>query len=45
LRIPGEIEWENYDHAMKHEIQFPEDVVTNLRKAADLAGLSPAWLT
>jgi hypothetical protein len=34
-----------YDQAMKHEIQLPEDVITNLRKAADLAGLSPAWLT
>ena len=45
LRVPGEIEWERYDDAMRKGIQLPEDVVTNVRKATDMAGLSPAWLT
>jgi ureidoglycolate dehydrogenase (NAD+) len=45
LRVPGEIEWERREQAMKHGIPLPEDVVTNLRKAADMARLSPPWLT
>ena len=45
LRVPGEIEWEHSDRAMKQGIGLPEDVLANLRKAADLAGLSPNWLT
>jgi LDH2 family malate/lactate/ureidoglycolate dehydrogenase len=45
LRVPGEIEWERYDDAMRNGIQLPADVVSNVRKAADMAGLSPTWLT
>ncbi|MDB6031497.1 MAG: Ldh family oxidoreductase [Verrucomicrobiales bacterium] len=45
LRVPGEIEWERHEQAMKQGIALPEDVLTNLRKAADMAGLSPEWLT
>lgn len=44
LRVPGEIEWERYERALRDGIALPDDVVANLRKAADLAGLSPEWL-
>ena len=41
LRVPGEMEWENYDRAMANGIALPEDVVVNLDKAAALTGLPP----
>ena len=44
LRVPGEMEWERYEHALAEGIPMPEDVVTNLKKAAAMTGLSPAWL-
>jgi len=37
LYVPGEMEWERYSRAMVEGIPLPEDVVTSLRKAADLA--------
>ncbi|HUR46191.1 MAG TPA: Ldh family oxidoreductase, partial [Candidatus Saccharimonadales bacterium] len=45
LRVPGEMEWEHYERAMKEGITLPEDVRANLRKAADMARLFPEWLT
>ena len=44
LYVPGEMEWERRDHALTHGIPLPEDVVTNLRKAAAMTGLAPEWL-
>ncbi len=44
LRVPGEIEWERYDRSLTHGIPLPEDVVANLRKAADITGRPPDWL-
>lgn len=38
LYVPGEMEWERYDHALKHGIALPEDVIPSLQKAADLSG-------
>jgi LDH2 family malate/lactate/ureidoglycolate dehydrogenase len=45
LLVPGEIEWERHERAMTHGILLPEDVVTNLKKAADMTGRSPEWLS
>ena len=44
LLIPGELEWERLDRAMSTGIALPADVVENLRKAAEVTGLSPEWL-
>jgi len=44
LRVPGEIEWERHQLAMRDGIRLPEDVVATLRKAAAATGLSPDWL-
>jgi LDH2 family malate/lactate/ureidoglycolate dehydrogenase len=39
LLVPGELEWERYDRAMKEGIHLPGDVVENLKAAAELTGL------
>jgi LDH2 family malate/lactate/ureidoglycolate dehydrogenase len=39
LFVPGEMEWERHDYAMKHGISLPDDVVASLKKAAELSGL------
>jgi LDH2 family malate/lactate/ureidoglycolate dehydrogenase len=39
LLVPGELEWERYDRAMKEGIPLPSDVVENLQAAAELTGL------
>ncbi len=44
LYVPGEMEWERRDHALTHGVPLPEDVVINLRKAAEMTGLTPDWL-
>ena len=44
LLVPGELEWERYDRAMREGIPLPADVVENLQKAAEATGLSPDWL-
>jgi ureidoglycolate dehydrogenase (NAD+) len=44
LRVPGEIEWEVHERAMRNGIQLPDDVIANLRKAAEIAGFAPDWL-
>lgn len=44
LRVPGEIEWSHYDRSLSQGIALPEDVVAQLKKAAETAGLSPAFL-
>ncbi len=44
LRVPGEMEWERHDRARQSGIPLPADVVFNLRKVAELTGLSPDWL-
>ena len=45
LFVPGEMEWERYDRAMKEGIQLPPDVVTSLQDAAKMTGLDLAELT
>ena len=44
LLVPGELEWERYDRALREGIPLPADVVENLQKAAATTGLSPDWL-
>jgi LDH2 family malate/lactate/ureidoglycolate dehydrogenase len=39
LLVPGELEWERHDRAMREGIPLPPDVVENLQAAAELAGL------
>lgn len=39
LFVPGEMEWERHARAMREGIALPEDVVINLRKAAEMTGL------
>jgi LDH2 family malate/lactate/ureidoglycolate dehydrogenase len=39
LYVPGEMEWERYDTAMREGICLPSDVVTNLKTAVALVGL------
>jgi len=39
LYIPGEMEWERYDHALKDGIALPSDVVSSLQEAAGMVGL------
>jgi LDH2 family malate/lactate/ureidoglycolate dehydrogenase len=39
LLVPGELEWERHDRAMKEGIPLPADVAENLKAAAALAGL------
>jgi ureidoglycolate dehydrogenase (NAD+) len=45
IYVPGEMEWERYDRAMKEGIQLPPDVVTSLQDAAKMTGLDLAGLT
>ena len=44
LRVPGEMEWERHENAMREGITLPADVVASLRTAADRTGLSREWL-
>jgi ureidoglycolate dehydrogenase (NAD+) len=44
LLVPGELEWERYDRALRDGITLPSDVVENVKKAAEIAGVSPQWL-
>lgn len=39
LLVPGELEWERHDRAMKEGIPLPADVVESLKSAAELADL------
>jgi LDH2 family malate/lactate/ureidoglycolate dehydrogenase len=39
LYVPGEMEWERHDRALKQGIPLPDDVVASLRTAAGLVGL------
>jgi len=39
LYVPGEMEWERYDTAMREGICLPSDVVANLKAAAEMVGL------
>ena len=45
LLVPGELEWERHDRAMKEGIALPVDVVGSLKTAAELAGLDQPVLT
>lgn len=38
IYVPGEMEWERYDHAQTAGIALPSDVVASLREAAKLSG-------
>ncbi len=40
LRVPGEIEWERHERAMRDGILLPADVAQSLRQAAELSGLN-----
>jgi LDH2 family malate/lactate/ureidoglycolate dehydrogenase len=44
IYVPGEMEWERYDRAMKEGIQLPPDVITSLQEAASMVDLSFASL-
>ena len=44
LRVPGEMEWERHRQAMTEGIALPDDVMVNLRKAAEMTGQRPDWL-
>jgi LDH2 family malate/lactate/ureidoglycolate dehydrogenase len=44
LLVPGELEWERHDRALREGIKLPPDVVEKVIQAAEIAGLSPAWL-
>jgi ureidoglycolate dehydrogenase (NAD+) len=39
IYVPGEIEWERFERAMKEGIELPKDVVDSLRMASELLGL------
>jgi LDH2 family malate/lactate/ureidoglycolate dehydrogenase len=39
IYVPGEIEWERFERAMKEGIDLPKDVVDSLRMASELLGL------
>lgn len=41
LYMPGEMEWERYERALKQGIPLPDDVLGALRTAAELVGLDP----
>jgi hypothetical protein len=45
IYVPGEMEWERYDRAIKEGIQLPPDVLTSLQEAARMAGLDLAELS
>jgi LDH2 family malate/lactate/ureidoglycolate dehydrogenase len=38
--VPGEMEWERYDRAMREGIALPSDVVASLEEAASMVGLN-----
>jgi ureidoglycolate dehydrogenase (NAD+) len=42
--LPGEMEWERRQEALKNGIPLPDDVVASLTKMADDVGLDPSWL-
>ena len=42
LLVPGELEWERHERAMREGIALPSDVVESLRAAAEIAGMD--WL-
>jgi ureidoglycolate dehydrogenase (NAD+) len=39
IYVPGEIEWEKYDAAVRSGVSFPTDVIASMREAADMSGL------
>jgi len=39
LFVPGEMEWERRDRALREGIALPEDVASSLEKAASIAGI------
>lgn len=39
LLVPGELEWERHERAMREGIALPSDVVESLRAAAEIAGM------
>ena len=41
LLVPGELEWERHQRALREGIPLPSDVLTSLRTAADSVGLPP----
>jgi len=42
LYVPGEMEWERYDRALRSGVELPSDVVHSLAEAAGLVGLDLA---
>ena len=43
LYVPGEMEWERHELAMKEGIGLPSDVVDRVQTAAELTGLKLPW--
>lgn len=41
LLVPGELEWERHERALREGIPLPADVAESLHEAARLAGLAP----
>lgn len=39
LYVPGEMEWERYEHAVREGIPLPDDVIASLGEAAQIAGI------
>jgi LDH2 family malate/lactate/ureidoglycolate dehydrogenase len=39
LLVPGELEWEQHERAMREGIRLPVDVLENVAKAAEIAGV------
>ena len=39
IYVPGEIEWDKYDVAVRDGVSLPSDVIASMTEAADMAGL------
>lgn len=40
IYVPGEMEWERYDHSLREGIALPSDVVASLEEVATMVGLN-----
>jgi ureidoglycolate dehydrogenase (NAD+) len=39
IYVPGEIEWDKYDVAVRDGVSLPSDVMSSVREAAEISGL------
>ena len=37
--MPGEIEWDKYDAALRGGVSLPSDVIASIAQAAEMSGL------